>query len=306
MSNASASPRQQRPEPLMDRVLLVAPGLEQARHVQRMLRCLGPMDFVLMTQQTWRPDEAERWQPDLMVVWEGVQGIGGGELLERVGESLGFQMVPLVVVPVQANAEQQARWLRQGVDGVLPMPLEAGQVGCVCAPLLRLRRTMKRMQAQLTQAQTRADRQDRRVVWGHKALRERLPEELDRTARHGGPLGLLWLKLHGLDVVGQTYGARIRDRLVKAAVVQACKAMGPADWCTVLPGGELVIVLPSTAEDTQQTVGRQVASAVRSVRLMIEGHQVGCGVQLRQVAWNGAETTDELLERLAGGLAGVG
>lgn len=98
-----------------------------------------------------------------------------------------------------------------------------------------------------------------------------LEERVVEAARGGAPLGLLSIRVDGLDRVSDTLGATARDALVDQATARVSGCLRPDDTLVSTGFGELALLLPRSDE-------RQALAVAEEVRLRLKEPMLVAGV----------------------------
>lgn len=120
-----------------------------------------------------------------------------------------------------------------------------------------------------------------------RGLDEALPHERARAARSGEPLTVVMIDLDHFKRYNDRQGHAGGDALLRAAAQGWLKHLRPTDMLARYGGEEFTLVLPACGSDQAATL----VSRLRSV--MPDRQTFSAGI----ATWNGAETTDELVQR---------
>lgn len=95
-----------------------------------------------------------------------------------------------------------------------------------------------------------------------------LEERVVEAARTGAPLGLLSIRVDGLDRVSDTLGATARDTLVDEATSRVAACLRPEDTMVATGLGELALLLPRSDEGQALVVAEQVRLRLKEPMLV--------------------------------------
>jgi diguanylate cyclase (GGDEF)-like protein len=95
-----------------------------------------------------------------------------------------------------------------------------------------------------------------------------LEERVVEAARSGDPVGLLSIRVDGLDRVSDTLGPTARDTLVDEATARIADCLRPDDTMVVTGLGELALLLPRCEEGQALVVAEQVRLRLKEPMLV--------------------------------------
>jgi diguanylate cyclase (GGDEF)-like protein len=120
-----------------------------------------------------------------------------------------------------------------------------------------------------------------------RAWNDELPRALERARRNRTPVTVAFLDLDHFKRYNDTHGHPAGDRLLKAAAAAWHSALRDVDVLARYGGEEFVVLLPGAGP---AEAGQALARALEATPM---GQTFSAGVAL----WDGAETSDELLQR---------
>jgi diguanylate cyclase (GGDEF)-like protein len=109
-------------------------------------------------------------------------------------------------------------------------------------------------------------------IHNHRALQERLTQEVARSARARTPLSVLLLDLDGFKAINDQHGHADGDRVLQNVAATLRLAVRANDIVARYGGDEFVVVMPDTDLEAARHVADRVVTSVRAVR-----HQLSDG-----------------------------
>lgn len=108
-----------------------------------------------------------------------------------------------------------------------------------------------------------ADRDPLTGFYNHRALHQRLAEELARAARARRPLSVLMMDLDGFKTVNDTYGHLYGDGVLVHVAERIRSVIRASDVAARWGGDELAILLPEADEEGAAAVAQHILAALR-------------------------------------------
>lgn len=108
-----------------------------------------------------------------------------------------------------------------------------------------------------------ADRDPLTGFYNHRALHERLAEEVARAGRSRRPLSVLMMDLDDFKIANDTYGHLYGDGVLVHVAARIRSALRESDIAARWGGDEFAIVLPDTDGDAAAAIGQRILAALR-------------------------------------------
>lgn len=123
-------------------------------------------------------------------------------------------------------------------------------------------------------------------------LQQFLPEALDRAAREGHMLALLFIDFDGFKDINDTQGHAEGDKVLRAASLRLNAVLRPGDHVVRLGGDEFVVLLDPVEDDSRaEQVAQRIATAFdEPFYLGPERHKMGASIGISMYPRDGAET----------------
>ena len=105
-------------------------------------------------------------------------------------------------------------------------------------------------------------------------LRERLPDEVDRSRRFGHPLTVLLFDVDHFKLVNDTFGHDAGDEVLKRIAECVRESLRHFDTLARYGGEEFVVVLPNTDRDEGVATAERLRKAIEGLSLSSQGHEM--------------------------------
>jgi diguanylate cyclase (GGDEF)-like protein len=140
---------------------------------------------------------------------------------------------------------------------------------------------------------------DTTMAFNYRYLAPRLTEEMERAARSGGEVSILYMDLDHFKSVNDRYGHSVGDVVLREFAERVRKAVRRVDVLVRRGGEEFVLVMPQTGAVQALATGNRIQQTLADQELELES-----GLHLRQTVSIGVATWDlretpEQLERRA-------
>jgi diguanylate cyclase (GGDEF)-like protein len=127
----------------------------------------------------------------------------------------------------------------------------------------------------------------------HRAMRQRLDEEIKRAGRHSSPLACLMLDLDDFKLVNDRHGHQAGDVLLRG-VAEALMSEFRAFDCVARYGGdEFVVILPNADVESASAAAQRALDRIDGVPARAAGERTSASIGVAQ--WKPPMSTDELL-----------
>lgn len=163
-------------------------------------------------------------------------------------------------------------------------------IGCTALFLLvvtRMAQLLRELERHAGQVGELARRDELTGLPNRRAWNDELPRALEIARRDGRPVTVALLDLDHFKAFNDAYGHPAGDRLLKEASAAWHGELRKVDILARYGGEEFIALLPDVAEDG----ARQVLE--RALQVTPQGQTFSAGV----AAWDGSETSDQLIQR---------
>ncbi|MCO8270113.1 diguanylate cyclase [Actinoplanes sp. TRM 88003] len=151
----------------------------------------------------------------------------------------------------------------------------------------RMAQLVRQVERQAQQVRELARRDELTGLPNRRAWNDELPRALENARRDGRPVSVAVLDLDRFKQFNDTYGHPAGDRLLKAAAAAWHGHLRTVDTLARYGGEEFVVLLPDATEDET----REALNRARAATPLGQTFSAGIAV------WDGAETSDQLIER---------
>ncbi len=176
-----------------------------------------------------------------------------------VGGALPSSLLPIrsaAVLPIMAQASEPLALLL----AISPSPdrlSRLDRLGMLPAVANQLATALENARL-FTEAQARADHDAMTGLYHHRALHNRLGEEIVRSKRTTSPFAVLMMDLDRFKLFNETYGHQIGDKIIVHTAQVLRQTLRSSDLLGRYGGDEFLAILP----DTEITEARQIAQSL--------------------------------------------
>jgi diguanylate cyclase (GGDEF)-like protein len=128
----------------------------------------------------------------------------------------------------------------------------------------------------------------------HRAMRQRLDEEIGRATRAGSPLSCMLLDLDDFKLVNDRHGHGAGDAILRQVVESLVGEFRAFDRVARYGGDEFVVILPNA--DLRQAAAAAQRALERLLLAPTFEAEPGISASIGVAQWHAPMTTDELLE----------
>jgi diguanylate cyclase (GGDEF)-like protein len=214
----------------------------------------------------------EEFIPDLLLLDLYMPECTGLELAQVIRQMNAFMSLPIVYLSAETDREKQLAAVGFGGDDFLTKPIKPDHL--ISAVTSRMERYRQLRALMLRDSLT--------GLYNHTSIRERLGQEVVRSARNDQSLAMTMIDIDNFKNVNDTYGHATGDRVLKALTHMFTRRLRQSDIIGRYGGEEFVVILPNTDEETAFQVIDELREAFSLVRHISEGQEFSvtfsCGV----------------------------
>ncbi|GAB2576212.1 hypothetical protein Aab01nite_13370 [Paractinoplanes abujensis] len=167
------------------------------------------------------------------------------------------------------------------------MAIVIGSAALFLLVVTRMAQLVREVERQALQVRELARRDDLTGLPNRRAWNDELPRALEHARREGRPVCVALLDLDHFKQFNDTYGHPAGDRLLKSAAAAWHGKLRTIDTLARYGGEEFVVLLPGAdADEAREVLERALAATPL-------GQTFSAGLAV----WDGAETSDELIQR---------
>jgi diguanylate cyclase (GGDEF)-like protein len=127
-------------------------------------------------------------------------------------------------------------------------------------------------------------------------LLEQIDNELNRSARHGRPLGLLMFDIDHFKKVNDTYGHLAGDHVLKEAATIVRNRVRRGEVFGRYGGEEFALLLPETNAQGAYTLAEELRELVATHEFVFDNQRIGVTISLGLAQWNpGIRSAEEFI-----------
>jgi diguanylate cyclase (GGDEF)-like protein len=139
----------------------------------------------------------------------------------------------------------------------------------MAAAVLEARRDLEAKVQERTVALDRLTKIDALTeLLNRRGISERLEAELDRAAREGSTLGVLWIDIDRFKDINDRHGHAVGDQALKAVAAAIQQAIRKYDVASRWGGDEFLVLTFANDQENLDRVGERVRAAIAACRLI--------------------------------------
>ncbi len=236
--------------------------------------------------------------PRLAILDGQMPGMDGLEVCRRVRTLPADRYIYIILLTSRSAKEEVAHGLDSGADDYLRKPFEPVELRA----RLRVGSRTLALHGELIAARealrVQATRDALTGILNRGAILEAMKRELDRSTRHGSPLGLLLVDIDFFKRVNDTFGHAAGDAVLREVTRRLADAIRPYDLLGRLGGEEFLVV--SNDCDVADTVqlGERLRLRISSEPIVFEGESISvtASIGTAAIGLDGAPTAAGLIQ----------
>jgi two-component system, cell cycle response regulator len=127
-------------------------------------------------------------------------------------------------------------------------------------------------------------------------LLEQIDNELNRSARHGRPLGLLMFDIDHFKKVNDTYGHLAGDHVLREAAGMVRNRVRRGEVFGRYGGEEFALLLPETTAQGTVTLAQEIRQIIAAQEFIFDNQRIQVTISVGVAQWNpGIRTADEFI-----------
>jgi two-component system, cell cycle response regulator len=127
-------------------------------------------------------------------------------------------------------------------------------------------------------------------------LLEQIDNELNRSARHGRPLGLLMFDIDHFKKVNDTYGHLAGDHVLREAAGMVRNRVRRGEVFGRYGGEEFALLLPETTAQGTVTLAEEIRQIIAEQEFIFDNQRIQVTISVGVAQWNpGIRTADEFI-----------
>jgi len=214
----------------------------------------------------------EEFLPDLILLDLYMPECTGLELAQVIRQMKAFVSLPIVYLSAETNREKQLAAIGLGGDDFLTKPIKPDHL--ISSVTSRIERYRQLRELMLRDSLT--------GLFNHTSIRNRLGQEIARSARSNQPLTFAMVDIDNFKKVNDSHGHAAGDRVLKALSHLFTRRLRQSDIVGRYGGDEFVIVMPNTDETAALRILNDLREAFSLVRHSSMGNEftttLSCGL----------------------------
>lgn len=217
------------------RILIIDDSSIQANINAMHLKKSG-METTIITQPMEVLVPLIHFNPDLILLDIYMPECSGLELAKTIRQIPAFVSIPIVFLSAETDRDIQLEAVSLGGDDFLTKPIKPAHL--VASVTSRVERYRQLRSLMLHDSLT--------GLLNHSALKERLAQEINRSARHNAVLSYAMLDLDLFKRINDTYGHASGDRVLRSLSQMLTKRLRRTDIVGRYGGEEFGVIFPNT------------------------------------------------------------
>ena len=214
----------------------------------------------------------EEFLPDLILLDLYMPECTGLELAQVIRQMKAFVSLPIVYLSAETDRGKQLAAIGFGGDDFLTKPIKPDHL--ISSVISRIER--------YRQLRTLMLRDSLTGLFNHTSIRNRLGQEIARSARNGQPLSLAMVDIDSFKKVNDSYGHASGDRVLKALSHLFTRRLRQSDIVGRYGGDEFVVVMPNTSDKDAYQMLNDLREAFSMLRFSNMGSEftasLSCGL----------------------------
>lgn len=212
--------------------------------------------------------------PKLAVLDWMMPGLDGLQLCQEIRRSKPEPYTYILLLTGKRSQGDVIEGLEAGADDYITKPFDPNELKV----RLRTGKRILYLQEQLISAREalrdRATHDQLTGLWNRAAIMDILEEEIGRTRRAGGTLGVLMADLDHFKKVNDTHGHPAGDEVLRQAAKAICESTRRYDSVGRYGGEEFLVVLPGCDACNALSHAERLRTAVANLGVDFNGHQI--------------------------------
>jgi diguanylate cyclase (GGDEF)-like protein len=243
------------------RVLIVDDDEDALAHYSRHLRAAGMLVEQLTSTDTLI-DKLEEARPDVLLLDVNLPRVSGIDVCRALRMSDRWELLPILIVTAQTDADTRLRSFRAGASDVIAKPVLPEEL------MARVGVQEKHMRL----LRERADKDSLSGLLLRRALLEAFQRAISGCAREGKPLSLVLLDIDHFKHVNDTYGHIAGDQVIARLGELLRRRFRVEDLRARWGGEEFLLVFPGQTAEFAVEAAERLLLSFGSLEFSAEGH----------------------------------
>lgn len=201
---------------------------------------------------------AQRAELDLIIIDLSRAGTDGLRVCSRLRSMDATRETPVIAILESHQVVARVRTLEIGVDGVITLPIHAGELLACVASRLRRKRYSDHLRSNLRRSLERAVKDPLTSMHNRRHLEQHLGPLVAQNSERGRPVSLLILDVDHFKAVNDTYGHDVGDEVLREVARRITSSLRGIDLSCRFGGEEFVAAFSGTDAATALQIGERL------------------------------------------------
>jgi len=216
----------------------------------------------------------QRFFPIVLTDWQ-MPEIEGPELCQAIRKENPNRYVYIVMLTAKGSKDDIISGLSAGADDYLTKPAHNAELVARIKTGIRILKLEKSLKDAVDEIHLMSITDSLTGIYNRGYINQRLPQEINRSARYGRELSLLMCDIDHFKTVNDTYGHLSGDIVLKGFVRSLTGSIRrQVDWAGRYGGEEFLVVLPETGLEGAMVLAERIRKTVEKTPIKTSGDTI--------------------------------